>query len=315
MVQHEREDWVVRSVRDRRHRRVPLSRKANQIPGMISPDERSLLAFLAEHAWRPGTCIVDGGAFLGASTRSLIDGLTRNRQLPTDRRPIIHSYDLFVANDYMVDRYLSRAGIGPGDSYLELFLEHLRPDEDLVEVHPGDVRRSIWSGEPISILFLDMIWSWDVNRFVMENFYRNLSTQGAFVVHQDYVYAWYPWLPISMEYFADHFEFVGYVPLASVVFRTIKPLEPERLCVDFLHEVDADSLMSLMTRAIERFSGDPRGVLECSKASLLRYLGRKEEARAHLQRIIEDYRRFEAPVRFAREIVAHIDSGLEPRVV
>jgi hypothetical protein len=315
LSQESRLDSIASTIRSGKYRRQPTSKKALRTQGMISIEERKLLSFLAAQAWQRETSIIDGGSFLGASTCALIDGLQRNPVFDSEAKSIIHSYDLFTANGYMVEGYLAQAGIAEGDSYLDLFLNNIQPDQALVEVHAGNVREMPWKGGPISILFLDMIWSWDINQFVMEHFYRNLAEDGAFVVHQDYVYAWYPWLPISMEYLSDYFEYIDYVPLASVVFRCKKPLNKEAASIDLLRDVSPDRLVALMSKALDRFDGEPRGILECSKGSLLRYLGRTEEARDHLLGIIQQFCGYEAPPRFARQIISHIDSGEEARVV
>lgn len=306
---------IADGIRAGAHLAHPVSPAVLATTGMISVEERKVLAYCAAHGWSPDTRIVDGGCFVGASTRALIDGLKRNPHLTPGHRQIIHSYDLFRADAYMVDEYLSRRGIPLGGSYEALFLEHVRPDEALVVAHPGDVRDHPWTGGPIGILFLDMIWSWDINAFVVNNFYRNLSPAGALVLHQDYVYAWYPWLPVSMELFREHFEFIAFVPLATAVFRFRKPLDEHQLALDPLRDLGPEALLTLMSRAVDRFSGWPRGVLECSRASLLRFLGRTPEARAYLDDIARRYEEFEAPVRFARDIAAHIDSGAQPRLV
>jgi hypothetical protein len=302
-------------IRKGKYRAQSTSKKVLRTPGMISVEERKLLTFLAAQAWQRDTNVVDGGSFLGASTCALIDGLRQNPGFESDLKSIIHSYDLFTADEYMVDGYLASAGIAAGESYLDLFLNRINPDRALVEVHAGNVREMPWMGGPISILFLDMIWSWDINQFVMKHFYQNLSQNGAFVVHQDYVYAWYPWLPISMEYLSDYFEFVDYVPLASVVFRSKKLLDAETASVDLLRDVSPDQLVVLMSRALDRFDGEPRGILECAKGSLLRYVGRGDEARDHLSIILDQYGSYEAPPRFARQIISHMDSGAEARIV
>jgi hypothetical protein len=92
-------------------------------------------------------------------------------------------------------------------------------------------------------------------------------------------------------------------------------LDAEAASVDLLRDVSPDQLVVLMSRALDRFDGEPRGILECAKGSLLRYLGRGEEARDHLSSILDQYGSFEAPPRFARQIISHIDSGAEARIV
>lgn len=306
-------DWVVDRVRNGHCASELIPARVASMPGMISMEERRLLAFVTANAWVPSTSIIDGGCFLGASTSALAEGLRRNEGFHGER-DVIHSYDLFEADAYMADVHLKAAGIEPGGSFFELFLANLGADRDVVAVHRGDVRTHEWKGAPISILFLDMLWSWDINAFAMKQFYRNLAEPGSLVVHQDYVYAWYPWLPITMEYFEDHFEFIGYVPLATVVFRCRKPLSADDAAIDMLRDNSPETLLSLMDRAIDRFAGWQRGVLECSRASLLRYLDRNDEARDLLHDVLDRYRDDEAPVRFARQILSLVDANAVPRL-
>jgi len=228
------------------------------------------------------------------------------------QRPPIDAFDLYQANAYMCDEYFAGDGLVEGDSFRPQFEANLAPDGNLVRVHEADLRESKWVSAPISVLFLDVIWSWDINRFVMEQFYTRLTPGTSWVIHQDYVYAWYPWIPITMEYFADHFEFVADVPLATAVFRCVRPLNDVEARLDLLETLDPDELVALMDRAIARFEGWPRGVLECARAQLLRYVGREAEAREQLARVLREHAEHEAPVRFAREIESHIDNGWPP---
>jgi hypothetical protein len=306
-------DWVASRVRNGRYASERISDRVATLPGMISMEERRLLSFVTANAWDPATSIIDGGCFLGASTGALAEGLRHNKEFH-GQRGVIHSYDLFQADAYMADVYLKDAGIEVGGSFQDLFLANIEADRDLVTVHPGDVRTHEWNGSPIGILFLDMLWSWDVNAFAMKHFYRHLAEPGSLVVHQDYVYAWYPWLPITMEYFSEHFEFIGYVPLATVVFRCRKPLSAEEAAIDMLRDNTPETLLSLMDRVVERFSGWQRGVLECSRASLLRYLDRNDQARDALHAVLDRYRDDEAPVRFARQILLLVDAGAPTRL-
>lgn len=308
------------------HQRIRLPDELVEIPGMISGEERQLLMFAVEHAYAPGTQIIDGGSFLGASTRSLLAGLARSPRVAeiggmdpdgaeagTLSRPPIDSFDLFRADEYMCAHDLDGSGLSPGDSFRSYYEAHLGPARHHVRVHEGDIRASAWQPAPISVLFLAAVWSWDINRWVMAQFYTRLVPEQSLVIHQDYVCAWYPWIPVCMEYFCDHFEFVAQVPLAMAAFRCIRPLDPAQASVDLLEALPADELVALMDRALARFTGWPRGVLECSKAQLLRTVGREADAREHLARVRRNHAGEDAPIRFAGEIEAQMERGEPPR--
>lgn len=313
-------------IRDGQHRLVRMPAVLEDIPGMISGEERQLLMHVSEHAWRPGTQIIDGGCVLGASTRSLLEGLVRSASAVeiggadpdtpnAPARPPIDSFDLFRADADMCNEYLPDSGLEVGDSFRSYYEQNLGPARHLVEVHEGDLRAAHWKPAPISVLFLDVITSWDINQWVMEHFYPRLVPERSFVIHEDFVSAWSPWTAITMEHFADHFEFVTDVPPATAVFRSVTPVSAEQAAVNLLSTLSPDTMLDLMDRAVDRFDGWPRGVLECSRANLMRYFGLNEEALGELTRIERDYAADEVPPRFAREIRGHIESGVPPRTI
>jgi hypothetical protein len=96
-------DSIANMIRKGKYRTQSTSKKVLRTPGMISVEERKLLTFLAAETWQRDTNVVDGGSFLGASTCALIDGLRRNPDFESDLESIIHSYDLFTADEYMAD--------------------------------------------------------------------------------------------------------------------------------------------------------------------------------------------------------------------
>jgi hypothetical protein len=85
-----------------------------------------------------------------------------------------------------------------------------------------------------------------------------------------------------MEYLADYFEPVAFAEYCSVVYVCRKQVPRE---VAPVSELPHGVRMELMDRAIARFGGYPRAVLECAKAALLIERGELGEADVVLARV------------------------------
>jgi hypothetical protein len=261
-----------------RHGEVP-----RHPPTMLSPDELRMLRWLASENYGGSGAIVDAGCFLGGSTCALAAGLSANQHAsPRFRR--IHTYDLFVIDWYMKRHYLQDSPLQVGDSFLELFGANIRNHRDLVSVHPGNVLNVRWSGEPIEILFLDIIKDRAINRVVLEQFFPRLIPGVSVVVQQDYVHEWLPWLHVTMEALADYFEPLDYFDFGSAMFRLTReiPAETHELCIT---GHSAGEQLALMDRAIARCPAEFRVRLECARVLLLHQLGKRGEALEMLQHI------------------------------
>lgn len=236
---------------------------------MLSNDERTIIAAFAQRLTARHPTIVELGCYIGGSTLSLIDGLRGRGADLVPTRPVIHAYDLFRANPFMVEHSLSQWGVERGDDFEHVFMEVLADDAGLVTVHSGDLLDERWNGAPIDLLFVDILWSWALNQHVVGDFYTALRP-GAAVVHQDFVYSFWPWLVISMEWFVQRglFAYRSYGPPSTVAFELLRPFDAHERSVNFLHDFSVDDKAALMTAAANRFQGVPSALLRLSQARL-----------------------------------------------
>jgi SAM-dependent methyltransferase len=253
--------------------RRPLPPACAGVTTMLLDDELRLLNHLAGEYFVGEGCIVDAGCFLGGSTVALADGLRRNlrrRQLP--ERPLIHSFDRFEVEAWTVGTYFPE-GTPPGESFRAAFDRNVAPFTPLIEVHAGDVTAAAWRGGPIEILFVDVAKHWTVCDRVTWEFFPHLIPGRSLVVQQDYLYhEWVAWLHVTMEFYADYFEYVCDTGRNSVVF-----LNTRRIPSDVLREHTVASLttaekVALMDRAAERFTGAQRDLLVSAKQHFLELL-------------------------------------------
>jgi hypothetical protein len=249
----------------------PVSDKVRSFPAMLGGEERQVLAFLASRlASRKGK-IVDLGCYLGGSTAALAEGVRQAGMPANPADPVIVSYDLFVANEFMVQHSLGHYGVQAGQSFEPVFLQLLGEDRPYVRTVPGDIRQARWDGTPIDLLFVDILWGWDIQQHVIAQFYTALVPGRSVIAHQDYIYSFYPWLPISMEYYCEkgYFEMGDLAEWGTVLFATRRALDPAAVSIDFRQDLRLETKERLLRRSVERFSGYARAVLQLSLAVLL----------------------------------------------
>jgi hypothetical protein len=248
---------------------------------MLSVAERRLLFWLgAEHARGDGA-IVDAGCFVGGSTVALAEGLRVN---PRASHARVDAFDRFTVDDFMATAYLAGHGLRAGDSFRPVFDANTAAVRDLVVVHEGDLAEADWDGRPIDVLFVDLAKTWEVNDVVIRRFFGWLEPNRSIVVQQDMAHALCPWLAITMELLADHFELLGYVEHNSVVYRCRAPIPPGAVPHP-LRTLPDDRKLALLERAIGRFEGVPNALLCCARAILLNELGDVDGARRELARV------------------------------
>ncbi|MDQ6607806.1 MAG: hypothetical protein M3Z06_14825, partial [Actinomycetota bacterium] len=236
-----------------------------------------LLYWLTASYFRGEGSIVDGGCFVGGSTVPLGEGLRA-----AGRRGTIDVYDMFEVEPYMTDFYFKDTELRAGETFRPIFDRNTGHLSELLRVHQGDLSQIGWSGHPIEILFIDFAKAWSLNDFIVENFFPSLIPGRSVVVQQDYVFAGCPWLILTMEQLSGYFEPVAFAEYNSVVFLCTEPVPAGLPPVS---ELPHESRMELCHRAIARFRGYPREVLECAKAVLLVEHGDRQQADAILDRV------------------------------
>jgi hypothetical protein len=255
-------------------RSVELSDRAREVTTMLSLEERRLLFWLTSQYHTGAGAIVDGGCFVGGSTIPLAEGLRAS-----GRAGIVDVYDRFEVEPYMAESYFKAESLASGESFRPVFDRYTDHVADLLRVHEGDLAKTGWRGDPIEILFVDFAKGWGLNDFVVSDFFPALIPGRSLVVQQDFVFAWCPWVALTMEHLADYFEPVAFAEYCSVVFACVRQVPSD---VEPVSTLPHEQRMQLMDRAIGRFRGYPRDVLACAKAALLFEHGDREAGDAIL---------------------------------
>jgi hypothetical protein len=273
------------------------------VDGMITDEERRALACFAKNIWEHGArsdgVIVDGGCYVGASTVALAEGLRQSNLPERKRRGRIWSYDLFRATPAMAEHYLKGSGLKAGDSFQPIFERNTDAYRDYITLQAGDIRKVPAPRGPVAILFLDILWSWDCTNYVGSNFYPQVEPGRSLLVHQDFVYPFYPWVILSMGLLQECFQFAYNVRHSSVVFDVIKTVRPRD--IEDPQNLPLPKALEIYDGFIARLEGWGKGALALGKALYLASLNRVDDAR----KLVE-----EVAVKFAEEplVTQYLDS-------
>jgi len=272
---------------------VEIPEDVKNVTTMISIPERKLLYLLARDYWRGSGAIIDAGCFIGGSTIALANGILVNKKYMPDRK-VVHSYDLFIADEHQVENYLRNFGdIKPGDSIRHIFDKNISKVSNVVEVHEGDICNFKWRGGKIEILFIDVAKTWEINDHLVKEFFPNLIVDHSIVIQQDLVHPTCPWLAITMELFSDYFEIVSYVPDNSIVFKLKKEIPSSLFNECIVSKLKTEDKLYLMDRAILRYQkilkNEDLVELECARAILRLWLLGEEAAKQDMRRIEKIY--------------------------
>lgn len=278
----------------REWRTVDLPESVRKIVTMLAVEERQFLYALGRDYWTGAGAIVDAGCFLGGSTLALGMGVTANPRL-IEKRGAIHSYDLFVADAHQAGKYLKKFGaFAPGDSVRPIFDFQTREVAPLLQVHEGDVQTFPWTpGAPVEVLFIDVSKTWGINDFLAREFFPALIPGRSIVIQQDYVHPTCPWLAVTMEYLADYFEPVAYVPGNSMVYTVTKAIPVEAVDGGVISHLPDEQKRELMDRAVARCAGvlpaDDLVEVEAARTLVILSTLGADAARADLERIRASY--------------------------
>src|SRR5437763_3013922 len=115
-------------------------------------------------------------------------------------------------------------------------------------VHEGDLTELGWSGEPIDVLFLDVLKSCEINDAVLRDFFPSLVPGRSVIVHQDYGWGDTPWIPITVELMRDSLVLVDWMEWGSHVFFVDREL-PAELLDGGVGNLDLDTTLEVMDQA------------------------------------------------------------------
>jgi hypothetical protein len=256
---------------------------------MLSTEEVRLLHWLTSQHYTGRGEIIDAGCFLGGSSIALADGLKRNKKLRHDQKQKrITSYDLFVTDWYASKYFLPNKR--EGEDFLERFLHHTRPYQDYLTPIKGDIRLIEWGDRPIEILFIDVAKQPDINDILIQKLFPYLEPKISFVIHQDYVHEWLPWIHVAMEYFTDYFALRDYVREGSALYQLVKSIPSEKCFRFSIKDISPDEQVRLMDRAIAKTPLPEHKIVTLAKVRLLHDIGRVQEAYSILDNLSKQKR-------------------------
>lgn len=254
-------------------------------PTMLSAEEVQLLHWLTSQQYSGRGEIIDAGCFLGGSSVALADGLKHNGRLaPQQKRQRITSYDLFLT-DWYAKKILPDKQ--EGEDYFDRYLQNIKPYEDYLLPQKGDLRLSIWKSRPIEILFIDVAKQPDINDHLIRQFFPHLEPHTSFIIQQDYIHEWLPWIHVTMEYFAKHFTLRDYVWNGSAIYQLTRRISADECRHFSIKNIAVDEQVKLMDHAIEKIALPEQKVVTLAKVRLLHDLGRSQEAHEILNHLAQ----------------------------
>ena len=176
---------------------------------MLSDSEVKLLFMLARDYMPADMEIVDAGAFVGGSARALAAGLDAR----LDKSGFIgrvHSYDLFRTKSDYYNKVLLGT-VGEDGSFLPHFVQNTRQWAEYINVYAGDFTDFRWIGRPISLLFVDISKTPQLDRYVWTEFVPHLKVGRSMMIQQDFVHIHAPYVHVALGYYIDHFDILGLV--------------------------------------------------------------------------------------------------------
>jgi hypothetical protein len=255
---------------------------------MLSYRERQLLYWLARHYVNGSGRIVDGGSFLGGSTAALASGLAAR----TDGswRKTIASYDLFRVEEYTLE-YFASSFPDPtvGKSFRSAFDANVAPWSRHIEVREGDACERGWSGEPIEILFLDFVKTWRLNDLVLEQFLPALIPGHSVIIQQDYLWGHLPWIHITMELLEPSVTVLDWMPNGTVAYLLTGPVPVDLIGAKLRETLSPADQQILMDRAVDRWQGEERGLVELARVMLTAELVGAGAAQAEFAEVLARY--------------------------
>jgi len=198
--------------------------------GMLTMDDKQLYYQVARDLYTFSGAIVDLGAFCGATATALVVGVINNERFSSRTMPTaaVYSYDLFKAfgsSELLNWYYNGGRTFKEGDDFFDVFRELTSRFSGFIVPHQGDVAQASYGGPLIELLSIDVCKSRETTDAVFRKFMPMLRP-GAYILQQDFIHPWHPYLHTAIGYFADHFEVIHENPVGStVLYRLTRPIE------------------------------------------------------------------------------------------
>jgi organic radical activating enzyme len=321
------------AIRDKPWNTSTAPAKIYKPKGMIGPEERRALYWLAKN-WITGRgAIVDAGAYIGASAFSLAVGLSANPNIARGQS-VIHSFDYFRAiDDYVIRNLQQDAGriVEPGDDYLDVFLRQTRTHRRFIEPHPGDFLTMRWNA-PIEILFIDVAKTPELNSHLLREFFPYLIPGHSVVIQQDFFHCWHPHIHITMEALEPYFEILDRrIDYTSRLYRCTKAIPPAVLEEAACYSYSPEERLTMLDAIAGKEIGDLRAMIEVvtmwqlvldgnntllqrRHADLLRRYGAVPEKTNwwwQAQEVMEHQKRRASPDRLYDKLAAALESAVD----
>ena len=260
--------------------------------GMIGPEERRCYWWLARNWLDERGCIVDAGAFVGASSVAFADGAAAAGRRAFQGRPILHAFDYFSVVDAYVEQTIAASfrRVPMGDSYLPIYERQTAAYRDMIAIRAGDFLTQRWDATPIALLFIDLAKTPALNGHVVAQFFPHLLAGHSLVLQQDYFHCWHPCIHITMEYLKDHFDLVDErVDYQTAIWMHTAPIPREKIDRVSRYDFDAAERLVLLDRLSGRSSPAMRPMIETAKLWQLCLDESYDAARHQLGAIDEAY--------------------------
>lgn len=236
---------------------VPLAVRDH--PSMMSIAEKSLLYRVARHAYTAEGSIIDAGVFMGASTVAFASGLRKNRATRRYRhgKPI-QSYDAALWAKGMdkplsadFTEILARWNLKAGQSFEPLLRSLISGNDDLVELHVGDIIETARTAVPVEVAFYDCLKDTRRDKAVFKAFAPHYIAGKTIVIQQDYFFDGAPDHRIRQEFLAPYFTYLGNAK-SSGVFKVSSPIPPAYFRDDPVERLDVATKIELLEQAARR---------------------------------------------------------------
>ena len=180
---------------------------------MLTREEMHMLAWIAQFSPLNGA-IIDLGAFLGGSTISLSYGLAQAKKIDK-----VYSYDKWIIDEINKFRFLYKKGHGfyAGSDAFPVFKKFTNIYEDYIISYKGNILDQNWHNQSISILFIDLSKTLDINDHIIKVFFEYL-VPGSIIIQQNFLFFRNPWLYPTMYKLNKYVELLSYTEDNSVIF-------------------------------------------------------------------------------------------------
>jgi len=212
---------------------VDLPKCVREIPAMLHYEDRKLIYITAKERYGFRGSWIDAGSFVGGSTATAAHGMLCNAALESlsslSSRPI-HAFDLFEAGHteaLLLTEFYGRS-FKEGERFNNLFSQNVGVLQEMIQPHAGDIMQYTWQGADIEVAFVDICKTSNITNHVFREFFPSLIPEVSLVIHQDYIHAFTPWIPIKMALFRDLFVKVAeigfcvvFTPTAAISRETV----------------------------------------------------------------------------------------------